>query len=264
MSQKHSQNGFEKKVAGDITTGPISLSEITAVNPSFMNLIGANQPQPSIHDDEGQPPVKRNPEDIAKQLGVALKRKPMPTSQKTIEILRVENFQLKMKIHHLKTCSSKEKKNFDTEGIEKDLVEYYKIQYEELQKQVEERDRKELRKKEMQKDISCQTNLDNLNIEELFKANATLKRMKDQQRIPHSTSHNQQLHQMAKPQRQNEQTQQPIVSQLHYPNVTISQQAVAVQDQMQMDEKAILNGFFKVHGALTTLKDLMKAASDTS
>lgn len=268
MSQKNIQNGLERKVAGDTTSGLISLSEVTAVGPSFMNLIGANQPPPSIPNDESQSPVKRNPEDIAKQLGVALKRRPMLNSQETIETLQNEILQLKLKIHHLKNSTNKDIRNFNTDSIERDLVTDFMIQNEELRKQIEERDRKEkkeeLRKKNMLRDATCQTNLDSLNIEELFEANATLKRMRDQQRIPHATSYQHQLHQMTQPQRQDKQTQQPIVSQLHYPNVTIPKQVVSTKEPMEMDEKAILNGFFKVNGALTTLKCLMKAASEAS
>jgi len=263
MSPKQKTDNSNLGPAGDTTAGPISLSEITAINPSFLDLIAT--PKPS-NKDESHSSVKRCPEEIAKQLQISQKRRPLLSSHETIESYKNENLQLKVQLHQLKQASSKEIENFDTDGIKKDLIADLMNRNEDLRKRLDEREKRdraeEREKKSMQRDAMCQTNLDSLNIDELIKASITLKKMNEQQLYgthkpqPQPQLVDQPLHKVDTP------AQHQTVSQLTYPGVRMHKRFGSTK-HLSTDEKDLLETLYRVDGIMTTVLDKLKAVADT-
>ena len=252
-------------------------------------------------DEDAFSSTKRSPEDMVRQSQTSTKRRPLLDSAETIKSLKDENLKLKTQIYHMKLSSAKEIENFDIDGIKQDLVTDLLQKNDDLRKQLiserEKHKRDEEKRKNMYKDSTCQTNLDSLNIEELIKASVTLKRQKERQRLQRqespalqhpSSQHYHQYQNQPQPHQQTNQnnqqqnhhydtissrrhdrdTQQPVISQLHYPHVTLPQPtssgAVGQRQQMTPNEKQLLNELFAVDGILTTVYDKLRAVYDTN
>lgn len=199
------------------------------------------------------------------------------TSQETIAQLQNEILKLKLIKHQLE---QKLANNLDE--TKRDLVADLLTQNEELRKQIEETEEK----REF-KDAACQTNLDRLNIDQLIEASLTLKRQKRQveqteQRhdtfnrhqhyiqTPHHEHENhnynsQQNQQATRLHRQHDrqQTLPKVVSQLHYPHVTLPRHISTSTKHMTSDEKETLEKLFKLDGLMTTTRDKLRAVIDT-
>lgn len=126
------------------------------------------------------------------------------------------------------------------------------------------------------KDAECQTALDGYNMDELFKANLTLKRQKcsqhqkqQSQQVQHQSqqtqhphpAHVQYQHQFPKSQHDPPQPKsRPIVSQLLYPHVTPSTST----KNLLYDEKETLEKLFKLDGLMTIIRDKMRLVKQTN
>lgn len=265
--------------AGDSTR----LSNFTAMNSTFLKMIGTNpeaiQESASSTIKEGQSSVKRHPEEIARQMQ---NKRPLLNNvgQSAIEMYKAENLKLKLMIHQLQNGIDGENLNID--DINHDLIVKLLARNDELRSKLEEyeksdrreaRTRKEIqeelelkyqdevmRKKSLLRDKSCQTNLDSLNVDELIKASITLKRQKEQERIQEVNNHHPTPKQSLK---RDQQTQHPIMSQLHYQNAFTSPPKQASTKLLAPDEKKLLEELYSVDGIMTTVLDKLKAVSDT-
>lgn len=178
----------------------------------------------------------------------------------------------------------------NTELMRKDTEHTKKIM--ELQKSLDERPTES--KKEA-KDGACQTELYMMGIDKLVKASIALKKIKEKQlqehqnhldkvnqhpqhsQVNHQTStkqtvpvsqhiQRQQSHPLPQKSQQNGQAPRQVMTQLHYPNVTLPKQQTiqpTATTQLYPDEKEILENVFKLDGYMTTILHKLKANLDT-
>lgn len=251
MEQVKERNGYTQlEMAGDTTT---RLFDYTSINPEFMNLINGNSNIPHSKSEphalavpiaapesrvEAQPSAKRCPEEIAKQLQTTHKKRPLLSSQETIETMKNENLQLKLQLY--------QQSSMDHSQLQNLVADLFTIN-QELRSKIlksEESKRKADGPKKHSRDAYCQTNLDSMNIEELIKSNIILKRQREQERL------------QVQPQ-QEKREKPPIITQLHYPSVTLPKQTLD-NKPLRPDERHILDGLYRLHGHMTTALDKLR------
>lgn len=276
-------------LGGDTTYGPQSLNDFTNINSQFLNLINGepshSSPKPShsrnqvqsspeqIAPTSSQSPVKRNPEDIVRQLQINHKRRPLIENQKTIETFRSENLELRIQLHRFNKLlkqHSIDPEDANSDELERGIVEELSNRIEKLQKQLDDRDRE---KKNQSRERGCQTNLDGMNMEKLVEASVKLKKQSEEQRklqanrghqaiqcdLPQPTQNKQHSIPDKRSQQQNS-----VMTQIHYPIVTLpKQQATSSKTPMCPDEKKILEMLFTLDGKMTTVYDKLKAVADS-
>lgn len=279
-------------LGGDTTYGQQSLNDFTNINSGFLNLINgepnSTQQRPSQNQTRTQvqhsqsplaqastslSPIKRNPEDIVRQLQINHKRRPLIENQKNLETFRNENLELKLQLHRLNKLLERRSINpedANRDDIQRDIIDELLARNEKLQRQLDEREQWQ---KNQFKEKGCQTNLDSLNIDKLVEASVTLKKQNEEQRNL-LTNRRHQAVQCAPvqptPNKQNTmpekrpQQQNSVMTQIHYPVVTLPKQEPAVsKTPMSPDEKQILEMLFTLNGQMTTVFDKLRAVSDT-
>lgn len=319
MSQKNPENhiGF----GGDQTT-IVSLSDITVqdkyfrkfIDPQYNSTIIANndtsksttkkdetiiskQQSPKQHQS-----VKRGPAEIAEL--PRKQKKPLISTEQMLEDYKRENLLLRMQIYGLSndkgTLSQKQ-----LDDIKEDIVFELTNHNKQLEEELKKRDKKEQMENELRmsrlRDVSCQTNLDSLNIKILLEDRLASKKLEQerlqqqyqqttyrkQQQLPAHHPPQQQPEQQApifyppnshQQQYQNKlhysrshdnnlniQPHQPqIMKQLHYPSVSIAKQATVINNkQMLPDEKVLLEQIIRVNGLMTASRDILKTKFET-
>lgn len=196
-----------------------------------------------------------------------------------IDFLKNENLQLKVKIHNLIKSGPTPSDSSGGDDIERDLVATLLTRCEKYRQELEKRDKKDRtdqsEKKKNQQDVSCQTNLDRMNIEDLLRASVALKKIKEQERMNsrHTESHLRAANEPFQPMfarneiehlqtPKNKQPQQ-IVTQLSYPSVKpLQRQTACSTKHLRPDEKSILDYLYKLDGEMTVNLDKLTAVTD--
>lgn len=273
MSNNITRDVVKVGPAGDSTAGPKTLSEITLMNPTVMNYLfpdselPLNQPieerlSPPVQNGERKTTDKPNAEELTRQLQATCKKRTLITTEDTINSLMKENFSLKLALYNMKKASREEILGTNIENYEKDLLNKYMDLYQNLKKEIEEKNKKEEERKSRRRSIKCQTNLDNINMEELMKARVALKHQ--QSMVSRGRQLITETHQPTPKQpRYDKPPHHQVVTQLTYPSVSLPKPSVTTTGkQMAPDEKDLLEQLYIVHGNLTTVKDKMLAKVD--
>lgn len=160
------------------------------------------------------------------------KRKPLRTCEEELDRLKSENMELKLRMHKLKSTTD-HKTGDSLQDIQQDIVQFLEEEIRKLKFELEnlkkEREREKMKAEMNIKDASCQTNLDSKNIDILLQDRITLKKYMSQ--IDH------------------QQMQQPAV-------------ATYLNKQLIPEEKVLLEQLYRINGALTTAKDILKAKAE--
>lgn len=276
MSQKKNRDKVRFGPAGDTTTGPVSLSEITSVDQALLQLIGATQfpdsssyqlppspvhPSPSSHQQQQReqqqqqsppPPaihptfeldqttILRDPDPkvIEKQLQLNPSR-PLGNDQKIFESLRDENLELKIQIYNLQNSLGKDhQQNFKNSKVEQDLIAHFLNENKELKKKLEEIARRDKRLEEKKKSML---------------RNSECQTNLDSFNIDELISCRIKLKRME---------QNPITTTTTTSKHVVPNKQIASNKQLSPDEKEILETLFRVDGNLTTTLDKLRAVAD--